>query len=221
MPPIRVLVAEDHAFVREGTCQILERHHDIEVVGEAANGTEAVASAISLKPDVILLDIRMPELSGVEATLQIRERAPQTAVLILSAYDDDDYVTSLLDAGAAGYLLKTIRSRELVDAVLRVNDGETVLHPTIAAKMGRLWRHRRDGDNEQAALSKREMDVLQCVSHGLHNKEIADQLCVSVRTVEGHMHRIFSRLGVRSRTEAAVLAASRGWINQDRDDGHQ
>ncbi|MBT5775513.1 MAG: response regulator transcription factor, partial [Dehalococcoidia bacterium] len=188
------------------------------VVGEATNGIEAVASTISLKPDVALLDIRMPELSGVDATLQIRECAPLTAVLILSAYDDDDYVTSLLDAGAAGYLLKTVRSRELVDAVLRVYDGETVLHPAIAAKMGRLWRHRLDTDHDRASLSGREMDVLRCVSLGLHNKEIADELCVSVRTVEGHMRRIFSRLGVRSRTEAAVLAASRGWVNQESHD---
>lgn len=221
MPPIRVLIAEDHAFVREGTRRILEGHRDIKVVGEATNGVEAVASTISLKPDIALLDIRMPELSGVDATLQIRERAPLTAVLILSAYDDDDYVTSLLDAGAAGYLLKTVRSRELVDAVLRVYDGETVLHPTIAAKMGRLWRHRGDTGSNYASLSQREMDVLRCVSHGLHNKEIADELCVSVRTVEGHMRRIFSRLGVRSRTEAAVLAASRGWVDQDGHDRQQ
>jgi DNA-binding NarL/FixJ family response regulator len=216
MSPIRVLVAEDHAFVREGTRQILERHRDIEVVGEATNGVEAVASAVSLKPDVALLDIRMPELSGIEATLQIRERVPSTAVLILSAHDDDDYVMSLLDAGAAGYLLKTVRSRELVDAVRRVYDGETVLHPTIAAKMGRLWRQRLDAGDDRAPLSEREMDVLRLVSSGRHNKEIADQLSVSVRTVEGHMRRIFTRLGVRSRTEAAVLAASRGWIDEDK-----
>ena len=217
MPPIRVLVAEDHAFVREGTRQILERHRDIEVVGEATNGVEAVASAVSLKPDVVLLDIRMPELNGIDATLQIRERVPSTAILILSAYDDDDYVMSLLDAGAAEYLLKTVRSRELVDAVRRVCKGETVLHPTIAAKMGRLWRQRRDTGDERALLSEREMDVLRLVARGLHNKEVADQLSLSVRTVEGHMRRIFTHLGVSSRTEAAVLASARGWMDGDQE----
>ncbi len=215
MPTIRVLVAEDHALVREGTRRILEQHHDIEVVGEAANGTDAVAATVRLKPDVALLDIRMPELNGVEATRQIREQVPATAVLILSAYDDDDYVMSLLEAGASGYLLKTVRSRELVDAVRRVHGGETVLHPEIARKVASLWRHGFQPPPDQAQLSDREMDVLRLVCRGLHNKEIAQELSVSVRTVEGHMRGIFHHLGVRSRTEAAVFAASHGWVDGD------
>ncbi len=215
MDPIRVLVAEDHALVREGTRRLLEQHSDIAVVGEAADGVEAVIAAIRLKPDVVLLDIRMPELNGVEATRQILEQVPSTAVLILSAYDDDDYVMSLLDAGASGYLLKTIRSRELVDAVHRVHQGETVLHPQIARKIAKLWRHGFQVPVDEIKLTEREMDVLRLVCRGLQNKEVARELSLSVRTVEGHMRRIFTHLGVRSRIEAAMFAASHGWVTDD------
>lgn len=215
MGAIRVVIAEDHTLVREGTRDILEREPDIQVVGEAATGVEAVASTVRLKPDVVLMDIRMPELSGVDATREICDRVPQAAVLVLSAYDDDDYVLSLLDAGASGYLLKTVRSDELVDAVRRVHDGETVLHPEIARKVARLWRRESRKVNEKSAITSKEMEVLRLVSLGLHNKEIARELEISVRTVEGHMSAIFDRLNVRSRTEAAMLASSRGWFNEE------
>lgn len=212
---IRVLIAEDHALVREGTRRILEQHSDIEIVGEAADGERAVAAAARLQPDVALLDIRMPRLNGIEATRQIRVQAPATAILILSAYDDDEYVTSLLDAGASGYLLKTVHSAELIDAVRRVHQGETVLHPDIARKLARLWQRRLHPPTDELSVTEREMDVLQLVCRGLHNKEIARELSVSVRTIEGHISAILSRLGVRSRTEAAMFAASHGWIPED------
>lgn len=212
MAPIRVLIAEDHALVREGTRQILEQQEGIEVVGEAADGARAVAAVVRLRPDVALLDIRMPELTGVEATREIRAQAPDTAVLILSAFDDDEYVLSLLEAGASGYLLKTVRSAELVDAVRRVHEGETVLHPEIARKVAQLWGRQFQGPADDVTVTEKEMAVLQLVCRGLHNKEIAGDLGVSVRTVEGHLSAIFKRLGVHSRTEAAMFAAARGWI---------
>ncbi len=215
MGQIRVLIAEDHALVREGTRRILEQHSDIEIVGEAADGERAVAAAARLRPDVALLDIRMPRLNGIEATRQIRAQTPSTAVLILSAYDDDDYVTGLLDAGASGYLLKTVHSAELIDAVRRVHQGETVLHPDIARKVARLWQQQLRPPTNEVSVTEKEMDVLQLVCRGLHNKEIARELGVSVRTVEGHISAILSRLGVRSRTEAAMFAASHGWITED------
>lgn len=215
MGAIRVVIAEDHTLVREGTRDILEREPDIQVVGEAATGVEAVASTVRLKPDVVLMDIRMPELSGVDATREICERVPHVAVLVLSAYDDDDYVLSLFDAGASGYLLKTVRSKELVDAVRRVHGGETVLHPAIARKVARLWRRESRSANEKSAITNKEMEVLRLVCDGLHNKEIARELGISVRTVEGHVSAIFNRLNVRSRTEAAMFATSRGWFNEE------
>jgi NarL family two-component system response regulator LiaR len=215
MPPIRVLIAEDHALVREGTRQILEQEADIVVVGEAGDGRGAVEEAARLKPDVALVDIRMPGLSGVEATRRIREVSPETAVLVLSAYDDDDYVSTLFDAGASGYMLKTARSEELVEAVREVHSGQTALHPAIAHKIARLWARRSQPQPNEERLTAREMEVLRLVCRGLLNKEIARELDVSVRTVEGHLKGIFNRLGVRSRTEAAMYAATRDWFSDE------
>ncbi len=212
---IRVVIGEDHALVREGTSGILQQQPDIAVVGDAGDGAGAIELAVSLKPDVALLDIRMPGVGGIEAARQIREQAPDTAVLILSAHDDDDYVFAMLEAGASGYLLKTIRGEELVDAVRRVHAGEVVLDPRIAQKVAALWaQHSKPGPGDEE-LTTREMDVLRLVCLGLHNKEIARELSISVRTVEGHLEMIFNRLGVRSRTEAAMHAASRGWFPDD------
>ncbi len=215
MPPIRVLIAEDHALVREGTRQILEKESDIIVVAEAGDGRGAVEKAARLKPDVALVDIRMPGLSGVEATRRIREVSPETAILVLSAYDDDDYVSTLLDAGASGYMLKTVRSEELVEAVREVHAGQTALHPAIAHKIARLWARKSRAQPDEERLTAREMEVLRLICRGLLNKEIALELDVSVRTVEGHLKGIFNRLGVRSRTEAAMYAASRGWFSDE------
>lgn len=212
---IRVLIAEDHSLVREGTRQVLDQQPDMTVIAEAGDGGSAVDAAVRHSPDVALLDIRMPGMTGIEATRLIRQRAPSTAVLILSAYDDDDYVSALLEAGAAGYLLKTVRAEELVDAVRRVHTGETVFHPAIAHKLARLWSRRSDLVSDKSPLTEREMDVLRLVCRGLLNKEIAAELGVSVRTVEGHLNAIFGRLGVRSRTEAAMHAASHGWFSEE------
>jgi len=209
---ISIFIAEDHALFREGTRRILEQQPDMTVVGEAEDGSSAVKSVLLLQPDVAVLDIRMPGLNGVEATRQIRKEAGKTAVLILTAYDDDNYVRALLEAGAAGYLLKTVRAGDLVDAVRRVHAGEVVLHPDIAHKLGRLLSNKPDAD--MTRLTNKEMDVLALVCRGLRNKEIASELTISVKTVEGHLDTIFNKLGLRSRTEVALYSSSRGWFSE-------
>ena len=218
MKKIKILIADDHAVVREGTRKILEQEQDLEVVGEAGDGEEAVRQATSLKPDVAIIDVAMPKLDGIEATKQIKALCPTITVLILSAYDDDQFVFSLLEAGAAGYLLKSIRSRELVDAVRAVHAGESVLHPSVARKvLNRFARGSGEPQEKEPSevLSGREMAVLKLVTKGLSNKDIADELCLSIRTVQGHLGNIFNKLQVSSRTEAVVRALKEGWVTLD------
>ncbi|MBC7263094.1 MAG: response regulator transcription factor [Chloroflexi bacterium] len=213
---IRILLADDHVVVREGTREILERHDDLEVVGEAGDGQEAIQLAAQLRPDVALIDISMPNVSGIEATRRIKEQCPNTAVLVLTAYDDDAYVFAILEAGAAGYLLKNARSREVVEAVRAVHAGESVLHPAIARKvLGRLVGEPTKPAPAKPldALSERELEVLQWAARGLSNKEIARKLVLSPRTVQAHMAHIFSKMQVGSRTEAVLEALKRGWIH--------
>jgi len=215
---IRVLIADDHAVVREGTRRILEQEEDLQVVAEASNGEEAVRQALSFEPDVAIIDVAMPKLDGIEATKQIKARCPTITVLILSAYDDDQFIFSLLEAGAAGYLLKTIPGRELVDAVRAVYAGESVLHPLVARKvLNRFARIPDKGRKKEAfeVLSEREMEVLRLVTKGLSNKDIAEELCLSIRTVQGHLGNIFNKLQVGSRTEAVVRALKEGWVSLD------
>jgi NarL family two-component system response regulator LiaR len=215
---IKVLIADDHAVVREGTCRILSQEQRIEVVAEASNGEEAVKLATSLKPDVVIMDISMPVLDGIEATKQIKALLPTTAVLILTAYDDDQFVFSLLEAGAAGYLMKSVRGQELIDAVLAVNTGESVLHPSIARKvLNRFVPPSGAPQKEEPSkmISEREMEVLKLAAKGLSNQEIADKLCLSSRTVQGHLGHIFNKLQVSSRTEAVLRAMKEGWISLD------
>jgi len=215
---IRVLIADDHAVVREGTRQILEQEPDLKVVGEAADGDEAVKLTGSSKPDVAIIDISMPRVDGIEATKQIKALYPQVAVLILTAYDDDQFVFSLMEAGAAGYLLKSVRGSELVDAVRAVYSGESVLHPSIARKvLNRFVPSLEKGQRQEPPeiLSQREMEVLHLATHGLSNQDIADELSLSLRTVQAHLGHIFNKLRVSSRTEAVVRALKEGWITLD------
>ncbi len=215
MSKIRVLIADDHAVVRDGTRRILEQEADMEVVAEAANGAEAVKLAGNSNPDVAIIDIAMPEMDGIEATKQIKSLYPSIAVLILSAYDDDQFVFSLLEAGAAGYLLKSVRGRELVEAVRQVHAGESVLHPSIARKVLNRFVP-APGKTVPAAsaevISEREMEVLRLATRGLSNQQIADQLYLSLRTVQAHLGHIFNKLQVSSRTEAVVRALKEGWV---------
>ena len=218
MKKIRILIADDHAFVRESTRHILEQESDLEVIGEAGDGEETVKLATTFKPDVAIIDIAMPKLDGIEATKQIKTLCPGISVLILSAYDDDQFVFSLLEAGAAGYLLKSVRGQEIVDAVRAVYSGESVLHPAVARKvLNRFARPSAEIEAKKSPelLSEREMEVLRLVTKGLSNKDIADKLCLSVRTVQGHLANIFNKLQVSSRTEAVVHALKQGWVTLD------
>ena len=218
MDKIRILIADDHAVVLEGTRQILEREEDMEVVAEASDGEQAVRLTGDKRPDVAIMDIAMPRVDCIEATKQIKALYPSTAVLIFSAYDEDQFVFSLIEAGAAGYLLKTIRAQELVDAVRAVFSGESVLHPTIARK---VLRHLAPVPGEPRGhklidvLSQREIDVLRLATRGLSNQSIAGELHLSKRTVQAHLGHIFDKLQVSSRTEAVVRALKERWITLD------
>ncbi|MBN1399546.1 MAG: response regulator transcription factor [Anaerolineae bacterium] len=217
MEAIRILLADDHVMVREGTRQILERESDLEVVAEAGDGQEAVALTERERPDVVIMDISMPIMNGIEATKDIKQVAPRTAVLVLTAYDDDEYVFAILEAGAAGYLLKNARSSEVIDAVRRVFAGESVLHPSIAKKIVRQVRQSqyRRGAMPTEELTERELEVLKLAAVGLSNREIASRLVVSPRTVQSHLANIFGKLNVGSRTEAVMVGLRRGWIDLD------
>jgi NarL family two-component system response regulator LiaR len=218
MAKIKVLIADDHAVVREGTRQILEQEPDIEVVAEAADGEEAVKLTASTMPDVAIIDIAMPVVDGIEATKRIKKDYPSVTVLILSAYDDDQFVFGLLEAGAAGYLLKSVRGRELVEAVRQVYAGESVLHPSIARKVLNRFSQpaaKLPESKPVMLLSERETEVLQLATRGLSNQEIADKLFLSLRTVQAHLGHIFNKLKVSSRTEAVVRALKEGWVTLD------
>ncbi|MFC1967651.1 response regulator [Chloroflexota bacterium] len=218
MSKIKILIADDHAVVREGTRRILGQESDIEVVAEAVDGEEAVRLAGSSRPDVVIMDIAMPGIDGIEATKQIKALYPSMVVLVLTAYDDDQFVFGLIEAGAAGYLLKSVRGRELVDAVRRVYAGESVLHPAIARKVLNRFvpgPGKAAGQKPSEVLSEREIEVLQMATRGLSNQEIANELFISLRTVQAHLGHIFNKLQVSSRTEAVVRALKEGWVTLD------
>jgi DNA-binding NarL/FixJ family response regulator len=216
MDKITIVIADDHTLVREGTRQRLEREDDFDVVGEAADGEEAVRLVNELKPNVAIVDIAMPNLNGIDAAKQIKKTQPGTAVLALSAYDDDEYIYALLEAGADGYLLKNVRGQQLVDAIRDVCAGEMVLDPHVARKVVRWFSslsHGHRDDNGGDYLSERELEVLRLAAKGMGNKEIAAQLSLSVRTVQSHLGHIFDKLGVSSRTEAVLHALKAGWLS--------
>jgi two-component system, NarL family, response regulator LiaR len=220
--PIRILLADDHIMLRQGTAELLRREVDIDVVGEAADGEEAVSLASQTRPDIVIMDIRMPVLSGIEATRIIREQIPQVQVLVLTAHDDDQYIFSLLQAGASGYLLKTAPVSELVKAIRQVHAGESPLDPAIARKvvvrMGGpspgLAPH-STAEPPVEALTPRELEVLQLLAQGLSNRSIAEALFISDRTVQAHLTSIFAKTQVSSRLEAVLNAIRRGWLTLD------
>ena len=216
MKKIKILVVDDHAIVREGTCRVLQQEPDLEVVAEASDGEEAVRMATELKPDVALIDIVMPGLNGIEATKRIKTLCPSVAVLILSAYDDDQFVFSLLQAGAAGYLLKSVHGSELVEAIRAVRQGEPVLHPLVMRKVLNQFRPDRGelmSSEGVEALSEREKEVLKLATKGLNNKDIARELGLNVRTVQAHFTSVFKKLQVSSRTEAVLRGLREGWLS--------
>jgi len=217
---IKILLAEDHKIVREGTRQLLEQSSDMEVVGEASDGMEAVQFAADLHPNVIVMDVRLPRLNGIEATRTITARFPEIRVLILSAYDDDSYVFPLLEAGASGYLLKTASGAELAEAIRQVYAGQKALAPRITSKIVNRLGGRssyRSADMLEG-LTEREMEVLRATAHGQPNKTIASALAISPQTVQVHLRNIFAKLGVGSRSEAVAYAIRHGWITLEASD---
>lgn len=215
MEKIKVLLAEDHVVVREGTRELIRHEPDMEVIGEAGDGEEAVELANRLQPDVVIMDISMPRLNGIEATKRIKVLQPNTALLILTAYDSDQYIFAVLEAGAAGYLLKNVRSAELINAIRAVHAGESILHPTVARRVICHLVSPTPNNVEVKIvepLSEREMEVLKLAARGISNKDIAEQLFLSPRTVQAHLGNIFSKLGVASRTEAVLWGLRKGWL---------
>jgi len=215
---IRILLADDHAVLREGMRNLIEREKDMEVVGEASDGEEAVELGSRLKPDVVLMDIVMPKVSGVVASKLIKEASPNSAVLILTAYDDNRYILGLLEAGACGYLLKNARGCEIIGAIRAVHFGESVLDPVVIRRL--LERAsglaRESGEFEaKGLLSQREIETLKFAAKGMSNKDIANELFLSVRTVKAHLSNIFNKLGVSCRTEAILQGLRQGYISLD------
>ena len=218
MRKIKVILADDHVLVREGTRGLLEQEPDIKVLGEASDGEEAVELVAKLHPHVVLMDIAMPKVNGIEATRRIKASHPATAVLILTAYDNDQYILALLEAGAAGYLLKNIKGSDLVNAIRAVHAGEAVLHPAIARKVfNSLAASALQADAKAAShdLSDREMEILRWAAKGMSNQDIAKKLFLSRRTVQAHLGNIFRKMDVGSRTEAVLEALRRGWFTLD------
>jgi two-component system, NarL family, response regulator LiaR len=206
---IRVLLADDHKIVRQGTKLYLESM-GVEIVGEAVNGYEAVDLSCKLKPDVVIMDIHMPELTGIEATRRIRHDAEDVRVLVLTAYDNPSYIHALLEAGADGFVLKTAELSELFKALQEVAIGKRAFSPEI---LQRAAQHERENTLIEN-LTERELDVLREAAQGLTNKQIGLKLFISDRTVQGHLQNIYQKLNVATRTEAVTLALKYGLINQ-------
>jgi NarL family two-component system response regulator LiaR len=216
---IRIILADDHAVVRQGTSELLRREIDLDVIAEAENGLQAVELAQNLKPDVVIMDIRMPELSGIDATKRILETVPGVRVLVLTAHEDNEYLFSLLQAGASGYLLKTAPIDELIRAIHQVHEGRSYIDPSIVHKLVERFSEREGGPaglkgdiQSPETLTTRELEVLQLLAGGLNNRAIADTLVISERTVQAHLTSIFSKMHVSSRLEAVMTALRLGWL---------
>jgi DNA-binding NarL/FixJ family response regulator len=215
MNRIRILLADDQALFREGVRTLLSMEPSIEIAGEAANGAEVVEAARTLRPDLVLMDLRMPVMGGVEATRRVREACPQSRVLVLTTFQEDEEIFDALRAGACGYLLKDTPSEKLVEAIHAAVRGESVIEPSVAAKVvAEFTRLSSLGSQSSATplLSPREHDVLRQVARGRTNKEIASALHVTEGTVKNHLTNIFCRLGVLDRTQAALKARELGIV---------
>ena len=212
---IRVLLADDHAVVRQGLRTFLDLQDEIEVVGEAGDGAEAVAAVERLEPDIVLMDLVMPEVDGIDAIRRIREQRPQTRVLALTSFVDDDKVFPALRAGAAGYLLKDVQPAELVRAIHAVHAGEALLHPTVAARLVEEVASDARFDNPADVLTAREREVIALIAQGRANKAIALELGVSEKTVKTHVSNIFAKLGLTDRTQAALYAVRHGIVGPE------
>ena len=210
---VRVLVVDDHAIVRKGIRALLATEQSIQVVGEAANGSEAVALAQSLRPDVILMDIVMPEMDGLEAIRRITEQQPEIRILVLTSFAGVDMVLPAIKAGALGYLLKDSGPQELVQAIQQVHRGNSSLHPAIARKLLQEISEPSSSGPDVGSLTEREVTVLKLVAQGFSNRDIANELTVSEATVRTHVSHILAKLDLSSRTQAALYALRRGIVS--------
>ncbi|MFO8101366.1 MAG: response regulator transcription factor [Dehalococcoidia bacterium] len=217
MDATRILIADDHPVFRDGIRKLLEEQDGLQVIGQADDGEEAVRLARELVPDIVIMDIVMPKLNGIEATTQIRESLPGTAVLLLSGYDYESYVLAALRAGAAGFLSKGTRSKELLDAIAAIQAGEPVLDQSVAYKILSRMMAANDPDATPVLeeLHERELDVLKLAAKGMTNRAIAEELFISDRTVQSHFSNIFRKLNVSSRTEAVLRALKEGWLSPE------
>jgi DNA-binding NarL/FixJ family response regulator len=218
MEKIRVVLADDHALVRQGIGRFLEDSGEITVVAEAEDGERAFELVVEHQPDIAVVDIRMPKVSGVDLARRLKAEYPQVKILVLTAYDDDPYVFALLQAGVDGYILKTADSAQLVQAVRQIAHGEPALDPTVAKRLiervaaGRMSLRRNEVIERP---TDRELEVLRLAGKGLTNKAIGRELGISARTVQGHLARVYSKLQVGTRTEAVLKAVQEGWITVD------
>ena len=212
MEIIRVIIADDHPVVREGLSAMLSREEDIRVVGEAENGVQAVSKARELQPDIVLMDLRMPELDGVEAMRQIGAHNPNIKFIVLTTYDNDEYIFRGIEAGARGYLLKDAPRQELFKAIRGVYKGESLLQPAVAGKVLDRFAQLSRQTQVPEALSERELEVIKLMAKGSANKEIAAELFISESTVKSHIASIFQKLEVGDRTEAVTQALQKGLI---------
>lgn len=211
---IRVLIADDHTIVRAGVRLLLEAEKDIEVVGEAVNGEDAIKLAESLRPDVILMDIAMPGINGMEATRKIRSRLPEIQIVVLTMHRSDEYFFEVLKAGASGYVLKGAETNELINAIQEVSRGEVFLHPEMTKKLLQDYLHRmgKADFSDHPVLSKREKQILHLLAEGFNTKEIADRLFVSPSTIHSHRTNLMKKLNLGSRHELVQYARKHGLI---------
>lgn len=216
MRKIRVLIADDHTLFRESLRTLINNHDDIEVVGEAANGEEAIAMTERLKPDIVLMDIAMPDINGLIATGRLKKEHPSAKVLILSMYDADQFVFEALRAGASGYILKKAPATDLINGIRAVYQGEAFLCPTVTRKVIDNWREKiedkSDKEDFQSSLTARELEILSLIAEGKSNKEIAKFLKISVRTVQTHRLNLMKKLKVHDRTQLVRIAIKKGLI---------
>lgn len=213
---IRVLIADDHPLLRQGLRQVLELEPDLEVVGEAANGRLCLGLARSLRPDVILMDLNMPEMNGLEASRAIKAELPGVRIVILTMHDHEDYLVEAMQAGVEGYVLKDAEPATVLEAIRACRRGRSYLQPELAGRLMTGLRRReqqRAGGGARSLLSEREFEVLQLLAEGASNKEVAARLYISEKTVKNHTNSIFRKMGVADRTQAVVEAIRKGWVD--------
>jgi len=215
MNKINVLLVDDHAIMRDGIRALLSLHDDIKIVGEASEGQEAIEKTQELSPDVVVMDVAMPDMDGIEATRRIRKQSPKVKVIILTQYDNKEYVLSAIKAGAAGYVPKRALGSELVSAVRAVNRGESFLYPSAAAALIDDYRRQDKTADPYDQLTPREREILKLIAEGHTSREIADALFISLKTVYGHRTKIMDKLGLRNRTDLFKFAVRKGLLTLD------